>query len=50
MNISTASMVAAIGNIAVFLKRIMDFIVRITMIQTKMNKAPSFEQFHREPH
>ena len=45
MNLSMASIVGAIGNIAVFLKRIMDFIVRITIIQTKKNKAGHFEEF-----
>ena len=45
MNLPMAAMVAAIGNISVFLKRIMDFIVRITLIQNKKNKAGSFKEF-----
>lgn len=44
MNISRASTVAAMGNIAVFLKRIMDFIVHINQIKTKMHKAKSSKE------
>ena len=40
-NITRASIVAAMGNIAVFTKRIMDFIVHINQIKTKMHKAKS---------
>ena len=45
MNIFSASVVAALGNIVIFLKRIMDFIVRITRIKAKMNRADLDEEF-----
>jgi hypothetical protein len=44
MNITSASTVAAMGNIAVFLTRIMDFIVHINQIKTKMHKATSSKE------
>lgn len=45
MNLSSASTLGAMANITLFLKRIMDFIVRIHLVNSKKKQAESFKQF-----
>ena len=45
MNLSSTSALAAMANITLFLKRIMDFMVRIHVVNSKKKKAESFKEF-----
>ncbi len=45
MSLSSASALGAMANIALFLKRIMDFIIRIHIANFKRKKAGSFKEF-----